>query len=421
MTISMKAQYNPMTTLDPEFLVGLRDQFPVLQERVRGRPLVYLDNAATSQKPWSVLRAMQMYYQHDNANIRRGAHKLAERATESYENAREGLRKFINAASTQEIVFTKGCTEAVNLVASSWGRAFLNQGDLVIASHMEHHANLVPWQMICRDRGANFEPIPIHDEGTLDLEGFQTLLERGPKMVAIGHVSNALGTIHPIKEIVAMAHAAGAKVFVDGAQSLAHLEVDVRALDADFYSMSSHKMYGPTGTGALYARQELLESMPPFQYGGEMIRSVSFEETTYNDLPYRFEPGTPNMAGVIGWGAAIEWLSALPREEIRAHEDDLLHYATEQLSTVPGLRIVGTAPQKASIISFIMDGAHPHDIGTILDQQAVAIRTGHHCCMPLMKRLKLPATARASFALYNTREDADALVKALGRVTELFG
>ncbi len=399
----------------------LRDDFPILRQEVRGRSLVYLDNAATTQKPTLVLDAMQRYYTEDNANVHRGVHTLSQRATDHFDGARRKLQRFVNAKDEGEIIFTKGCTEAVNLVAASWGRANLVEGDEILLSTMEHHANIVPWQIVAEERGAVIRPIPINDAGEIDIDAFRAMLSPRVKLVGVVHVSNSLGTINPVAEMIAMAHGVGAKVLVDGAQALAHLPVDVQALDVDFYAMSGHKMYGPTGVGALYGMRSLLEAMPPYQAGGDMIRTVSFEKTTYNELPNKFEPGTPNISGVIGWGAAIDYLQSLDRAAIAKHEDELTRYASEVLVTIPGLRLIGTARNKTSVVSFTLEGAHPHDIGTILDTEGVAVRSGHHCCMPVMTRLGIPATARASFALYNTSEEVDRLVSGLHRVREVLG
>ncbi len=406
------------TALD---LGTLRDQFPTLDQEVRGRPLIYLDNAATTQKPWAVLREMQRYYQHDNANVHRGVHKLSQRATESFDAARVKLQKFVGAEHPHEIIFTKGCTEAINLVAHSWGLANLKPGDEILLSGMEHHADIVPWQLVAERTGATVRPIPILPSGELDLEAYGQMLGEKTRLVGCVHASNALGTINPVQKMAEMAHAVGALFLADGAQMLAHGRVDVRALGVDFYAMSAHKMYGPTGVGALYGRAELLEAMPPFQGGGDMIRTVSWDGTTFAGLPNKFEPGTPNIAGVIGWGAALDWLGGFDPEAIHAHEMELLRVATAVVDQIPGARVVGTAAEKVAVVSFVMEQAHPHDIGTMLDQQAIAIRTGHHCCMPLMKSLGVPATARASFALYNEVSEAEALGPALLRVAETFG
>lgn len=410
-----------MQSLAPEAhtVHHLRDDFPILNEEVRGKPLVYLDNAATTQKPQSVLDAMQHFYTHDNANVHRGVHLLSQRATDDFDRARVKLQRFVNASESSEIIFTKGCTEATNLVAASWGRANLREGDEILLSTMEHHANIVPWQIVAEEKGARIRPIPINDAGEIDLDAYRAMLNSRVKMVGVVHVSNSLGTINPVAEMIALAHGVGAKVLVDGAQALAHLPVDVQALDADFYAMSSHKMYGPTGVGALYGKRGLLEAMPPYQAGGDMIRTVSFEKTTYNELPNKFEPGTPNIAGVIGFGAAVDYLMGLDREAIADHEDHLTALANEALEAIPGVRLIGTARNKASVVSFTLEGAHPHDIGTILDMEGIAVRTGHHCCMPLMTRLGLPATVRASLALYNNAEDVARLASGLHKVKEV--
>jgi cysteine desulfurase/selenocysteine lyase len=402
--------------LDP---ARIRDDFPALNQRVRGRPLVYLDNAATTQKPQSVLDAMTQYYSTHNANIHRGVHTLSQRATDAYEEVRCVLRRFVNAPDSREIVFVRGTTEAINLVASSYGALALGPGREVLVTEMEHHANIVPWQAACERHGATLRVVPITDGGELRLDELKSLLSERTALVAIAHASNALGTINPVSEIARLAHAVGAKLLVDGAQAAGHMKVDVQQLGCDFYAFSGHKALGPTGIGVLWGRLDLLEAMPPYQFGGDMIRSVSFERTTYNDVPARFEAGTPNIAGVIGLGAALEYLSGVGPSAIGAHEADLLQYATRRLEEVRGLTIVGSAPEKVGIASFTMESAHPHDIGTIADLQGVAIRTGHHCAMPLMKRLGLAATARASFALYNTRNDVDALVTALMHVNDV--
>ena len=398
-----------------------RRDFPALHQSVHGHPLVYLDNGATSQKPAAVIDALRHYYQHDNSNVHRGVHALSERATRDYEAARDEVARFVNAPDRRSVVFVRGTTEAINLVARSYARPRLREGDEILVSHMEHHSNIVPWQILCEEAGARLRVIPISDQGELDLDAYRTLLGERTRLVAIVHLSNALGTVNPVKEMCAAAHAAGAKVLVDGAQAAPHLPLDVQDLDCDFYAFSGHKVYGPTGIGALIGRTELLDEMPPWQGGGEMIRRVSFEEgTTYNDLPHKFEAGTPDISGAIGLKAALEYLSALDLEAVAAHEDALLDYATEALGQIDGVRVVGTAARKSGVLSFVLDGVHAHDIGTIVDRQGVAIRAGHHCTMPLMERLGVPATARASFALYNTKEDADALVRALGKVKELF-
>lgn len=398
-----------------------RHDFPILASNVHGRPLVYLDNAATSQKPRQVIDRISAYYEQENSNVHRGVHELSERATAAYESARARVRAFVNAGEDREIVFTRGTTEAINLVAQSWGRANVKAGDEIVISTIEHHSNIVPWQMLCEATGATLRAIPVNDRGELDLDAYRALLGTATKLVAIGHVSNALGTINPVGELIAMAHAAGALVLVDGAQAVPHLRVDVRALDADFYAFSGHKMYGPTGIGVLYGKAALLEAMPPWMGGGDMILSVTLEKSSWNVIPYKFEAGTPNIAGTIGLAAAIDYIDSVGIEAIAAWEHELLEYATAKLEKLPGLRFVGTAANKAAVISFVLESAHPHDIGTIVDQEGVAIRTGHHCAQPAMIRFGVPATARASFALYNTKEDVDALVRAVGRVVELFG
>jgi cysteine desulfurase/selenocysteine lyase len=398
-----------------------RDDFPVLHEHVYGRPLVYLDNGATTQKPQVVIDATASFYAHDNANVHRAVHALSQRATEAYEAARRKVQRFVGAAAPEEIVFVRGTTEAINLVAQSYARPRLVPGDEIIISAMEHHSNIVPWQMVCEQTGAALKIIPINDAGELDLDAYQRSLGARTKMVAITHVSNALGSIVPVVQIIQAAHERGVPVLLDGAQAISHLPVDVRALDCDFYAFSGHKMFGPTGIGVLYGKAALLDAMPPYQGGGDMIRSVTFEKTEYNDIPYKFEAGTPNIAGVVGLGAAVDYVGAVGREAILVHERELLRYATQAISGIPGLRIVGTAKEKAAILSFTLDGVHPHDIGTILDRQGVAIRAGHHCAMPVMQRFGVAATARASFALYNTREDVDALVASMRAVREMFG
>lgn len=406
-------------------LASLRTLFPALHQEVHGRPLAYLDNAATTQKPLAVIEAEANYYRHDNANVHRGVHTLSQRATDAFEAVRLQLAQFINAPRPATVLWTKGCTEAVNLVASSWGSQNLGPGDTVLLSAMEHHANIVPWQLAAERAGAKVEPIPMDDDGNLSLDELERLLkEKKVKLVGVKHVCNALGTVNPISEIAKLAHAHGAVLMVDGAQALAHVPVDVQALDADFYAMSAHKAYGPTGLGALYACSEILESLPPYQGGGDMIRTVSWEKTTFNDLPNRFEPGTPNIAGVIAFGEALRFLNAyqphLPESAWHQHEHELLIYGQNRLREIKGLRLVGQATSKVAVISFVMDAAHPHDIGTILDTQGVAIRTGHHCCMPLMRRLNVPATARASLAIYTSQEEMDQLATALNKVSEMF-
>ena len=393
----------------------IRADFPVLDQQVNGSPLIYFDNAATTQKPKSVIDALSHYYASDNANIHRGIHALAERATTAFELTRTKIKEFINAPSSDQIILTAGTTGSINLVAQTFGRANFSKGDKILISNLEHHSNIVPWQMIAEEKGAIIEVIPVDERGVLDLEAFRNLLDASVKLVAVNHVSNAIGTINPIAEMIQLAHAHGAKVMIDGAQSIAHLDIDVQALDIDFFAFSAHKLFGPTGVGVLYGKRELLESMPPYQGGGEMIKEVSFEGTTYNELPYKFEAGTPNIADVIALSAAIDYVNALSKEALFTQELALLAYATEQLNTIPGLRIIGTAPDKIAVISFVIDGIHPQDLGVLLDKFGIAIRTGHHCVQPLMKRFGLPGTCRASFAFYNTFEEIDLFVKALRR------
>jgi len=396
----------------------VRADFPALHQQVNGRPLVYLDNAATTQKPQPVLDALLGFYRRDCANVHRGVHALSQRATDAYEGARETVARFLNARP-REIVFTRGTTEAINLVAYSYGSRLL-PGDEILITELEHHSNIVPWQMLAERTGARLRVAPIDDRGEIILEEFQRLLGPRTRIVAVAHVSNALGTVNPVEEICRLAHTYGARVLVDGAQAVPHLAVDVRALDCDFYAFSGHKIYGPTGVGVLFGRWELLEAMPPYQGGGDMIRSVTFEKTLYNDPPYRFEAGTPHIAGAIGLAAAIEYVTRLGLEEIRRHEQQLLEAATRALEEIPGVRIVGTAAHKAAVVSFVLDGVHPHDVATVLDHEGVAVRAGHHCAQPLMERFGLPATTRASFALYNTLEEVDALARAVRRARELF-
>jgi cysteine desulfurase / selenocysteine lyase len=397
----------------------IRADFPVLDQQVNGSPLVYFDNAATTQKPKSVIDALAHYYASDNANIHRGLHTLAERATTAFELTRTKIKEFIHAPSSDQIILTSGTTGSINLVAQTFGRANFSKGDKILISNLEHHSNIVPWQMIAEEKGAIIEVIPVDDLGVLDLEAYRNLLDSRVKLVAVNHVSNAIGTINPIAEMIHLAHTHGAKVMVDGAQSIAHLDIDVQALDIDFFVFSAHKLFGPTGVGVLYGKRELLESMPPYQGGGEMIKEVSFEGTTYNELPYKFEAGTPNIADVIALSAAIDYVNDLSKEALFTQELALLAYATEQLSTIPGLRIIGTAPDKIAVISFVIDGLHPQDIGVLLDKFGIAIRTGHHCVQPLMKRFGLVGTCRASFAFYNTFEEIDLFVKALGRTINM--
>ena len=399
----------------------LRQDFPILRQMVHGKPLVYLDNAATTQKPRAVIEALTRYYEEQNSNVHRGVHTLSERATEAYERSRGTARQFLNAAHTHEIVFTRNTTEGINLVAQTYGRRHVHDGDEVLISAMEHHSNIVPWQLLCEEKHARLRVAPIDDRGELMLDGFEQLLGPRTKIVAITHLSNALGTINPIGRIVELAHARGIPVLVDGSQAAYHMSVDVQALDCDFYVVTGHKLYGPTGIGVLYGKTALLDAMPPYQGGGDMISSVTFEKTVYNVLPYKFEAGTPNIAGAVGLGAALDYITGIGMERIAAHERDLLGYGTACLAEVPGLRLIGTARQKASILSFVMEGVHPHDIGTIVDNEGVAIRTGHHCAQPVMHRFGVPATARASLALYNTREEIDQLVRSLLKVNEVFG
>ena len=401
-------------------VAGWRDDFPVLREVVHGKPLVYLDNAATTQKPQSVIDAEMAFYSHTNANVHRGVHALSQRATDAYEAARETVRRFINAASTQEIVFVRGTTEAINLVAQSYARPRLGADDNLIVSAMEHHSNIVPWQMACAQTGAELRVAPVNDAGELELDLLAKLIGPHTRLVALTHLSNALGSITPVARIVELAHAHGVPVLLDGAQAISHLGVDVGALDCDFYAFSGHKIFGPTGIGVLYGKAALLDAMAPYQVGGDMIRSVTFGKTEYNELPYKFEAGTPNIAGAIGLGAALEYVSGIGIGAIAAHERELLAYATASVSAIKGLKIIGSAQQKASILSFTIDGIHPHDIGTILDHEGVAIRAGHHCAMPLMQRFGIAGTARASFSLYNTRAEVDALMRALVKVQEMF-
>lgn len=399
----------------------LREDFPILGRRVRGKPLVYLDNAATTQKPRPVIEAVSRFYSSDNANIHRGVHHLSERATEAYEGVRERVARFFNAPSARQIIFTRGTTEAINLVAQSFGRMTLRPGDEILITGMEHHSNIVPWQLAAEATGALLKAAPITDAGELDLDAFDRLLGDRTRLVALVHLSNALGTINPVRELVARAHARGVPVLVDGAQSAAHLRVDFQALDCDFFACSGHKMYGPTGVGVLYGREELLERMGPWQGGGDMIANVTIERSTWAPVPAKFEAGTPMIAEVIGLGAALDYLEDVGRDAIAAWEDQLLAYATARVGEVPGVRLVGTAPQKASVLSFVVDGIHPHDVGAVLDDDGVAIRTGHHCAQPVMQRFGLPATARASFAFYNTRAEVDSLCHGLERVRTVFG
>jgi cysteine desulfurase/selenocysteine lyase len=398
----------------------VRADFPILKQKIHGKPLVYLDNAASTQKPQAVLDALVRYYTTDNANVHRGVHLLSERATHAYEQTRVKVQRFINAKEVREVIFVRGTTEAINLVAQTFGRQHLQAGDEVLITAMEHHSNIVPWQMLCEEKRAALRVAPINDEGELLMEEFEKLLSPRTKLVSVVHVSNTLGTINPVKRIVELAHRRKIPVLLDGAQSAPHFRVDVQDLDCDFYAFSGHKVYGPTGIGVLYGKAKLLEAMPPYQGGGDMISSVTFAKTTYNVLPYKFEAGTPDIAGVVGLGAALDYVEQIGLNNIAAHEQELLAYTTNALLEVPGVRIIGTAKEKAGAISFVLEGVHPHDMGTILDQEGIALRTGHHCTQPLMDRFGVPATARAALAFYNTKEDIDALVGGLYRVKEMF-
>jgi cysteine desulfurase/selenocysteine lyase len=398
----------------------IRNDFPILARNVRGKRLVYLDNAATTQKPRQVIDRLVRYYTEENSNVHRGVHYLSELATMEYENARGVVQRFINASSEKEVVFTRGTTEAINLVMQTWGRVNVGAGDEILISAIEHHSNIVPWQMLAQEKGATVRVIPVNDAGELLVDEYERMLNPRVKLVAVGHASNALGTINPVKRIVAAAHANGSLVLVDGAQGAPHLTIDVQDLGCDFYGFSGHKVYGPTGIGVLWGRESLLEEMPPWQGGGDMILSVSYEKTTYNALPYKFEAGTPNIEGVVGLAAALNYVSSVGLANIAAYEHDLQTYTTKRLLELPGIRLIGTAREKAAVVSFVLEGVHPHDIGTILDQEGVAIRTGHHCAQPLMLRFNVPATGRASFGMYNTRDEADALVTALHKVIEVF-
>ena len=405
------------TALD---LSRFREDFPILGTKVHGKPLVYLDNAATTQKPRAVIDRISRFYAEENSNVHRGVHHLSEVATDGFEKARETVRAFLGAAEAAEIIFTRGTTEGINLVARTYAAPRLGEGDEILITAMEHHSNIVPWQLLCGEKGAHLRVAPIDQHGDVILDQFEAAITDRTRLVAITHVSNALGTINPLKRMIEIAHGRGVAVLVDGAQAVPHLAVDVRALGADFYVFSGHKVFGPTGIGVLYGKRALLETLPPYQGGGDMILSVTFEKTTYNEIPYRFEAGTPDIAGAIGLAAAIEYVTGIGIDRIAAWEDDLLAYGTSRLLEVPGLRLIGTAKRKASVLSFVLDGVHPHDIGTILDQEGVAVRTGHHCAQPVMKFFCVPATARASLAFYNSREDIDALVRGLGKVIEVF-
>jgi len=398
----------------------IREDFPVLKQTIHGKPLVYLDNAATAQKPYAVIEAIRKFHEVDCANIHRGVHELSQRSTAAYELTRAKMKRFLNARSKSELIFVRGTTEGINLVASSWGHKNVREGDEIIISAMEHHSNIVPWQMLCESTGATLRVIPINDRGELVMEAYEKLLNPRTKMVAVTHVSNALGTINPVGEIIAMAHRAGALALIDGAQAAPHLKVDVQALDADFYALSGHKMVGPTGIGILYGKSKLLNAMPPYQGGGDMIKTVTFEKTTYADLPYKFEAGTPNIAGGIGLGAAVDYLNNIGLNRIAAYEHELLVYGTQALEQIPGLRMIGTAREKAAVLSFVIEGIHPHDIGTVLDLDGIAVRTGHHCAQPVMDRFHVPATTRASLAFYNTLAEIDKLVAGIHKVKEVF-
>lgn len=399
---------------------GIRADFPILHQHVHGKPLAYLDNAATTQKSRQVIEAVDHYYRTYNSNIHRGVHTLSERATAAFENARSKIQKFINAESRKEIIFTRGTTESINLVAQSYGRPLLQAGDEIIISEMEHHSNIVPWQFLCEQTGAVLRSVPIDDTGEFCLDEYEKLLGPKTRLVAVAHISNALGTINPVKKIIDMAHACGSVILIDGAQAIAHTPVDVKALDCDFYAFSGHKLYGPTGTGVLYGKETLLDRMPPWQGGGDMIKAVTIKKTIFNDLPYKFEAGTPHIAGVIGLGEAIDYVSRIGLDNISAHEADLTDYVMAAVTGIRGLRIIGTAQHKSGILSFILAGIHPHDVGTILDLEGIAVRTGHHCAMPVMEHFGIPATTRASFAFYNTRAEIDRLIQGLERCREIF-
>jgi cysteine desulfurase/selenocysteine lyase len=407
------------TIATPFDVYSIRRHFPVLSREVKGKPLVYFDNAATAQKPQAVLNALQQYYTHYNANVHRGIHTLAEEATLAFENTRDAVQQFIHAGEREEIIFTRGTTESINLVANAWGRQNIQAGDEIVISAMEHHSNIVPWQMLCEEKGAVLKIMPINDDGEILKEEFKKLLTRKTKLVAVAHASNSLGTINPVKFIIEEAHQAGARVLLDGAQSAVHLDIDVQELDCDFFAFSSHKLYGPTGVGVLYGKKEMLEKMPPFQGGGEMIKEVSFEKTTYNELPYKFEAGTPNIADTIAFKAALDFVQQTGKDNIRKHENELLEYATLRLEQIQGLKIIGRAREKVSLVSFIVDGLHPQDIGILLDNSGIAVRTGHHCTQPLMNRFGITGTVRASFAMYNTKEEIDELIKGLNKAIKM--
>ncbi|MBZ0160509.1 cysteine desulfurase [Candidatus Methylomirabilis sp.] len=417
-TAAQDAHHAARPTFD---VARIREDFPILRQQIRGRPLVYLDNAATSQKPKLVVETLAQYYLTENSNVHRGVHLLSERATEAFEGARAKIARFLNAGEAREIIFVRGATEGINLVAHSFAKPLLSVGDEILISEMEHHSNIVPWQIVCEETGAVLRVVPVNDDGELRLDEYERLLGPRTRLVSMVHVSNALGTINPVQQVINMAHERGVPVLIDGAQAAPHLPVDVRALDCDFYVCSGHKLFGPTGIGIVFGKARHLEAMPPYQGGGDMILSVTFEKTIYNEAPIKFEAGTPHIAGAIGLGSAIDYMSRIGLDQIAAYEDELLTYATDAISAIPGLRIIGTAKEKASILSFVLDDVHAHDIGTILDQEGIAIRTGHHCAQPVLKRFGVPATARASLAFYNTRDEIDALVKAIYKVTDLFG
>ena len=409
-----------VTTISPVFDVeSIREMFPILSRKLNDKTLVYLDNAATSQKPQVVIDALSSYYSNYNANIHRGIHTLAEEATAAYESTRVTVSRFINAAFPEEIIFTRGATEGINLVAYTWGRKNIRAGDEIIISGMEHHSNIVPWQMLCEEKKSILKVIPVTDSGELDMEAYKNLLSSKTKLVSVVHVSNSLGTINPVKEIIDAAHRVGAVVMIDGAQSTVHLDIDVQELDCDFFAFSGHKVYGPTGVGVLYGKKDILQSMPPFMGGGEMIKEVTFEKTTYADLPYKYEAGTPNIADTVALKSALDFINETGKDAIREHENDLLHYATSHLEALPGLRIIGTATEKVSVVSFVIENIHPQDIGVLLDNQGIAVRTGHHCTQPLMARFGIPGTVRASFAMYNTKEEIDRLVNGLQKAIKM--
>ena len=412
----------PRSMLETGFDVEkVREDFPVLKQTIHAKPLVYLDSAATAQKPFVVIDAIRKFHEVDCANIHRGVHELSQRSTAAYEETRGKAKRFLNARSRSEVIFVRGTTEGINLVASTWGRQNVSKGDEIIISALEHHSNIVPWQMLCEEKDATLRVIPMNDRGELILEEYEKLLGPRTRLVAVGHVSNALGTINPVRAIIDMAHRVGALALIDGAQAAPHMKIDVGLLDADFYTFSGHKVFGPTGIGVLYGKAKLLDAMPPYQGGGDMIRTVTFEKTTYNEVPYKFEAGTPNIAGGIGMGAALDYVTNLGLDRIAAYEHELLVYGTQLLSRIPGLRMIGTAREKAAVLSFVIDGIHPHDIGTVLDRMGIAVRTGHHCALPVMDWFRIPATTRASLAFYNTTSELDALADGLRKVKEVFG